>query len=218
MPYYKNIKNLPFCDRKNILLIHIPKTGGTSIEEYLKTKYEESLFSPSRLRLFKVPELDRISPQHQTLLNIEEYKDTLSIDFEKLCIITVVRNPYHRIVSDLFFWKLINQDTTQDQVFKTIINYLNRHYDNHNLPQYRFICDKNNIIDNRVVVFKTETLTNEMKNFGFSDYNGITSIKNFHNISSDKYMKYLSCDSIKLINLAYRKDFEIFGYSMINNE
>ena len=147
MPYYKNINNLPFCDRKYILLIHIPKTGGTSIEEYLKNKYEESLFSPSRLRLFKIPELDRISPQHQTLMNIEKYKDRISIEFENLCIISVVRNPYHRIVSDLFFWRLMNKDTTQDNVFKIIQKYLNREYDNHSLQQFRFICDNKNLVD-----------------------------------------------------------------------
>jgi hypothetical protein len=36
MPYYKEI---------HTLFIHIPKTGGTSLEEYLRTKYTESIFS-----------------------------------------------------------------------------------------------------------------------------------------------------------------------------
>jgi hypothetical protein len=217
MPYYKNKNNLSFCNNNDILLIHIPKTGGTSIEEYLKNKYEESLFSPSRLRLFNDPKLDCISPQHQTLMNIEKYKDRLSIDFENICIISVVRNPYHRIISDLFFWKLIKQDSNKSQVYNVIIKYLQRNYDNHNLPQYRFICDHKNEIDKRVVIFRTESLTKEIQQFGFSDYVGKTSIKNSYNISTDKYIRYLSEDSIKLINVVYKKDFELFGYDMIQN-
>ncbi len=35
MPYYRDI---------NLLLIHIPKTGGTKLEKYLRTKSRESLY------------------------------------------------------------------------------------------------------------------------------------------------------------------------------
>ena len=54
-----------------------------------------------------------------------------------------------------------------------------------------------------------------MNKFGFSDYTGTTTIKNASNISSNNYMKYLSNDSIKLINKVYEIDFKTFGYDMI---
>ena len=38
MPFYKDIKTL---------FIHIPKTGGTSLEWYLRRRYSETLFSKS---------------------------------------------------------------------------------------------------------------------------------------------------------------------------
>ena len=43
---------------------------------------------------------------------------------------------------------------------------------------------------------------------------------NRHEQKSNSYFKYedLSLSTIKLINNVYRKDFEMFGYSMINIE
>ena len=48
------------------------------------------------------------SLQHLTYKKISEFKTILDVDFnEDLKIITIVRNPYDRIVSDLFFFNLI---------------------------------------------------------------------------------------------------------------
>ena len=52
-----------------------------------------------------------------------------------------------------------------------------------------------------------ENLTEELQKYGFPDYEGPS--------QSNSYMKYLNKDSIRLINLFYKKDFEMFGYPMI---
>lgn len=89
---------------------------------------------------------DRVaSLQHQPYLVLKKYARLLSIPFDdpKLRIFTVVRNPYHRIVSDLFWWKEINKLSTPKMVFDVLKKYINsKDYDNHNLPQYKFVTDK----------------------------------------------------------------------------
>ena len=58
---------------------------------------------------------------------------------------TVVRNPYDRVISDLFWNELIKKDFTTENVYDVIKNnFLYRDdLDNHNKPQYKFITDEN---------------------------------------------------------------------------
>ena len=111
---------MPFYKELNLLFVHIPKTGGTSFEDYLKKKYKETLFS-----INGQPSLNNITLQHQLLKDIYKYRKLLKVKFNrKLKIITFVRNPYNRIISDLFYFNLINENERPSNVYN-IINYLN---------------------------------------------------------------------------------------------
>jgi hypothetical protein len=210
MPYFKN-------ENINLLFIHIPKTGGSSIEEYIKKKYnipldEKSLFTAVGKRL------NGVSYQHQTYNDIYDNKDFFNINFENnIKIMTVVRNPYNRIISDLFFFKLINYETKPEEVFLTIKDkFLMCKYDNHPLPQYKFVTDKNgNLIDN-IIIIKNEHLNQAMKNLGYRDFDIHTQINKL--IKDKKAIDYLNKDSIKLINRYYNKDFEYFKYKKLDYE
>ena len=121
MPYYKDI---------HTLFIHIPKTGGTKVEQYLRTKSEESLYSDHdsyvrheepitgkkyRTFLHDLPE-KTVSLQHQCFKSILKFHKHLSIPFDKnLKIITIVRNPYDRMISDLFWFNLIQKTDTPEK-------------------------------------------------------------------------------------------------------
>lgn len=202
MPYYKDI---------HTLFIHIPKTGGSSLEKYLQTKSTQTLFSGPTNDIIPENKLKNISLQHQFFCDIWRYRDILAIDFNNIKIITIVRNPYDRIISDLFHFKLIKNTTPPDKIFKIIYKYIKRtDLDNHNVPQYKFICDtKGNLNKNmsQIKIFKTETLTKDLHEYGFIDYKGPD--------KATHYMQYLNKDSIKLINEFYHIDFLIFGYTMI---
>jgi hypothetical protein len=210
MPYYKDIK---------LLFIHIPKTGGTSLEYYLQKKSPQTLYSLFNKNnvLFEKFNLKTSSLHHLTYKEILEYKDMLDVDFnENLKIVTIVRNPYHRIISDLFFWAIIDETSTMQEVYEIIKNYINRNiYDNHNKPQYEFIIDNNNCIIPNITIFKTENLIENVKNYGYHDFNFNVNV-NRKNVTKDNYDKYLNNDSIKLINEFYKKDFELFNYDMKN--
>ena len=209
MPYYKAI---------NLLFIHIPKTGGTSVEYYLKQRHDQTLYSTGvdnhiLFEKFKI----NTSLQHLTYKNICKYKNILDVDLNKdLKIITIVRNPYDRIISDLFFLNLIEENTTSDSVYKIIKKYIyNDCHDNHNIPQYEFLIDENEKIIPKLIIFKTESLTEDLQKYGFADFD-LNFHKNKLNIKKEKYNNYLNDDSIKLVNKFYKKDFELFNYEMIN--
>jgi len=214
MPYFYN-------NDINILFIHIPKTGGSSIEVYLSKKYNIQLNLKSLwyIKIFKYNfafEYDKITPQHQTYNTIYKYRDEFNIKFnDNLKIFTIVRNPYDRIISDFFFFKLITISSTKEEVFKIMYKYIHTNpniYDNHNIPQYKFITDENDNIINNIIILKTETLNNDMKNIGYNDFN-LNILKNKLNVN---YNDYLNNDSIKLINKYYEKDFKLFDYEMRN--
>ena len=118
MPYFKN-------DSENVLFIHIPKTGGTSCENYLSFRFNiplnyKSLFGTHQ-SVKKFPGI-KSSLQHITYNQIVQYSKLklLNIDFNNIKIFTIVRNPYERIMSDLFYLKLITIDTTKEIVFDIV--------------------------------------------------------------------------------------------------
>jgi hypothetical protein len=214
MPYFNN-------DTINLLFIHIPKTGGESVQTYLSethniTLNNESLywFMPESTKTDNNMDIQS-SLQHlpgQTILNYKEY---FKINMTNLKILTIVRNPYNRIISDLFWFKLINIDNSKDEVYSIINQYLSNPpstLDNHNVPQHLFLTDTNNNLINNITIMRTETLTEDMIKLGYTDFN--TKINcNPYSISC---WDYLNSQSIQLINSFYETDFKMFNYEVIN--
>lgn len=205
MPYYIN---------KHILFIHIPKTGGTSVENYLKQNDVQLLYSFFGNKLFPTKELQRYSLQHQTYKTIYEYRDLCKIRFDnRLRIISIVRNPYNRLVSDLFFFNLIKHNTSQKEVYNILKKYIkSERVDNHNTPQYKFVTDKTNKLIPNIRIFRTETLTRDMHNYGFKNFNKWDHIGKQNSIM---YLQYLNRESINLINSYYDLDFKLFYYKKL---
>ena len=83
-------------------------------------------------------------------------------------------------------------------------------YDNHNIPQYKCITnDKGEIIQN-IHILKTESLTNDMNNLGYSDFNIFDNV-NTHKVN---YYNYLNNKSFDIINQFYHLDFILFNYEI----
>jgi hypothetical protein len=211
MPYFND-------ENVNLLLIHIPKTGGSSLEQYFSKKYNIKLNNKSLYgfledgKLYSTIKINS-SLQHITYNDIMKYKDFFKLNTNNLDIITIVRNPYDRAISDLFHYSKININSSKEDVYNALIINLLLNHDNHSLPQYFFITDENNNLLNNIKILRTENLNNNMLNIGYTDFNinynsnGISSLISYYN--------YLNKDSINLINTYYKKDFELFNYNII---
>jgi hypothetical protein len=161
-----------------------------------------------------IPGREKKPLQHIVLQTMIQYNETLNIFFDNtIKIFTVVRNPYDRLISGLFCFDLIKTDSTCDYVYKQIVSYIKSNIENHGIPQSLFIINPNtsSIFDN-VVILKTETLTNDMREFGFIDFNHF---EKSNNKKHKPYMDYLNKKSFDLINKYYHMDFINFGYSKI---
>ena len=207
MPYFHN-KDV------NLLFIHIPKTGGSSLETYFSKKFNMPLNDSTLFNTVK--RFKGVSFQHQTYQSLITYPQIFKIDnSHNLKILTVVRSPYHRLISDLFFFKYITANSSQAFVFKVLATkYFNTFgaNDNHKKPQYLFLLDKDGkMLEENITIMRMETLNADMAKLGYTDFN----IKaQSSNVKRD-YMSFLNADSIKLINTVYKQDFELFNYPMI---
>ena len=215
MPYYRN-KDI------NLLYIHIPKTGGTTIEEYFSKKYNIPLRNESLYkRIYEYTPLEKkyykkCSLHHYTYNDIIEQKDILDVNTKDIKIVSSVRNPYKKIISDLFFFKMISKDSTPEFVFTKIQHFIKQNPDNHSTPQYKFITNKDGKLIKNIKIVKCENLKEDMIKIGYNDFDDKKLNKNHIGINSNDYIKYLNKNSINLINILYHKDFKLFKYSKMN--
>jgi len=86
MPLYR-------IQQKNMLFVHIPKTGGTSFETVFQNAGSQALFSDKRTIGL------RCTPQH---FHGEILKNIMQREFIDYCF-TVVRHPIDRIKSEFFY-------------------------------------------------------------------------------------------------------------------
>jgi len=200
---------MPYFKQSNILYLHVPKTGGMSVEEYFFTKEKVEKNDKSiygwYMNNMRVP--DERSLQHYTYSEIMENQQYFDIELPPKVIMSV-RNPFDRMISEMFWNQRIHVESTPDQVADAIFHYLfidTDIRDNHRLPQHMF---SNNC--SSVQIIHTENLEKDMHQLGYDDFHVHTNkCKSGENID---YKKYLNHRSIRMIQEYYAKDFEFFGY------
>lgn len=176
MPYFHN-------DKVNTLFIHIPKTGGTHVQSVYARKYNIPINTKS-LYMFDTS-FSKVSLQHQTLTTLLANKKRFKIVDDALELVTVVRNPYTRFISQLYWVNKITNKTTPEQAEKIAQNYVKKYAkdphcdDNHLLPQNTFLVDKDGVIDPSIKILKQETLDSDLKAIGI-DPDSVKHIKYIH--------------------------------------
>ena len=207
---------MPIIKDKNLLFIHIPKTGGSSITEFFnKNEMEISLWSKSNHISPEVPYIkskwDRdnisFSAQHWVPKYIKEYIK----DYDKYFKFTFVRNPYTRILSEYFFNPYINYKGIE--YFNQLIPLFLENIDHcHKLPQSDYVDDTIDYIG------KYEDLQNHFSNLlkmlNIKLNSKLPKLNNsFYN--KDELISIITRENLNLINLIYKKDFINFNYKTV---
>lgn len=131
---------MPFIEHegRRFLFIHVPKTGGTTIERWLAE------IAPLAFRCTDIPNCARITPQHYTHNDISACFPPGWFDFK----FTVVRNPFARIESEYRMRHLLatsgpigNFAPFGQWLERTLDQYRSNPWvlDNHIRPQVQFL-------------------------------------------------------------------------------
>jgi hypothetical protein len=200
-------------DKYKLIFIHIPKTGGTSIE--FNFGFKLGFYNSNKKEYWGIK--NKKCMQHYLW---SDYKKLEEDKWKFYYKFSVVRDPYKKMIS-AYKWNPVfgrcKKNTFKQflEKAKDIIDndqYSKNCYFDHIMPQHKFIFDEN---DNLMVdkVFKLETL-NEKFN-AFLDEREIVIEKLVHiNRTKKKDEIILDQDDIKLINKLYKKDFELLGFKM----
>jgi hypothetical protein len=200
---------MPFIEYrgKKILFIHIPKTGGTTVETWLRSVSDLNFHSVG------IPVPSKCTPQHYRLRDIRQLFHKGYFDYT----FAIVRNPYDRIASEYrmqatlkqseFFrkgptfslWLEQNLSAQKNNAF---------HLDNHLRPQWEFV-------GSGVKIFKMEdgmerAIQHIASSLGLSPPADVA-----HELSTAGCSETVVWDRADrlVVQEHYRRDFLEFGYS-----
>ena len=212
-----------FFEQK-IIFIHIPRCGGTFIEQNLWKKEFGNYFSFDNndekhlLQGFEDKYCNKFQSdglQHLTAKNIEKIYSNEMKSFYKFAF---VRNPFSRVASayceimkyrkDLRDFLVIYKDSS----FKNFLKLIKKNNHTHWMPMVNFFSKDKIDFLGRFENFERDLLTVEKtKDINFSSQN----FKNSHKFSDNyDYLKfYEDKENIEIVEDIYQDDFKSFDYN-----
>ena len=175
---------MPIFPQHKVVFIHIPKTGGVSIEQELILQGDTQFF------LSTTSIINGHSPQHSTYQELLDW-GMIPPDYR---VFTVVRDPRTRFLSAYNFRK--GGISMED-----LIASPDDAYDRHCMPMYKFLEGG----EERITIFKQETLAADFQAFfGFP-------LTQQQNISSPLRLALSSEIQFQVLG-RYLQDFNQFHY------
>ena len=213
--------------KKKIIFVHIPRSGGTSIEKILWRSEFKSDFSfdmndeKHLLQGFINKYRNKYQSdglQHLTINNIEKIYPIESKQFFKFAFI---RNPFSRIASayceimqyrkDLRDFLVIYKDSS----FKKFLQLIKKNHHTHWMPMNKFFSEKS-----MGFIGKFESFEDDLDNLGklidikfskknYSESGNFSQEANYLAFYEDK-------ENIELVSEIYKEDLNRFGYNFDN--
>jgi Sulfotransferase family len=190
----------------NVLFVHIPRTGGSTIEKSFTREYPMSFFSYGSIACA------RVTPQHFTKGEMDLFFSTDYFDYS----FTIVRNPYERLESGYKLARILGEQgfwggaPTFSQWLEANLSRAaqDRHHgDNHFRPQTDFLGEN-------LKIFRFEhglehILAYICKELGIELAMHQDAVYSTHRVSEKISWK---TNDILLCNEFYQADFKAFGY------
>ncbi len=132
-----------------ILLVHVPKTGGTSVESALrKFGWTEGLIVHAAVKYLRH---FRITPQHYHAEILNEVINWPEIDMA----VSLCRHPFDRMKSEYYWQKMVGliDDISPEDWFHTVTTSYRANAsfcDNHIRPQVDFLCQNRDVSVHRL--------------------------------------------------------------------
>jgi len=143
-----------FLSKKNLLFIHIEKTGGNSLSHLIKKYSDENFFRHSGhsdgYETFEIKS-EFTKNKHQDL---ENYKKILGDRFDKLKFFTIIRNPLDRLISAYY----MKDRSLHPNYFVRKINHFTK-------KRFNFFLFKHTYYRNIKPSFSYDKFYNFIKNF-----------------------------------------------------
>lgn len=195
---------MPLFIRSKLLFIHIPKSGGTSIERLLEQKGDPAGLFTATGSIF----INGHTPQHCTYRELED----LNLVTDDVRIFTVVRNPVERTLSEYFYLKTHRPDI--DKLYRSFDGFLDYFlnsrnaslFDNHNLTNFDYLVDHSGSISKRITVFPYFDTSGIESFIGYRGLNDLTIYR------TQKEDMNIRDRQMKRILKYFEKDFEYFRY------
>tara|TARA_Y100000389_G_C17412268_1_gene491640 strand:+ start:61 stop:717 length:657 start_codon:yes stop_codon:yes gene_type:complete len=191
---------MPISFKHKFKFIHIPKTGGSSVEVIFDLMHEENLYVP---RWTHNHQGCLFAPQHFTHSMIDFYTKN---EYEDWFSFTIVRDPYIRTISEFLYThrlKTFNEDDFNEWLDGDLLEFNMEH----TLPQSTFI-DKP--VD---MILKLENINEDwgklMDKLG-TDFRMIND--NDSRINKRKIFNGLKQSTKNKIYNIFKEDFDRFGY------
>jgi len=196
---------MPLFYELNLLFLHIPKTGGTSVENYFRNNHG---FCQDTYHYFNHPKIKEHPRQHCTYSELED--EIENIETYK-CFI-VVRNPLHRIISEINYLEkvikiVLEGDTIDEKIFNILTKTKYGDYENHLIPQYDFFLKKDGTFNDKIHIMYNEKLNEDMIDWGFVNFDQMDFVTGKF---SQDYDSLVTLETKRLVYNFYRKDYETF--------
>lgn len=195
---------MPIFHSYKTVFIHIPKCGGSSVEEAFDinthindTFCEDTMFGENS--------------QHYTY---DEILRKSKKDVSKYFSFAFVRNPWSRLVSE-YFWRRNVMNTFKDCSFLEFIkNIVPTHKGVHFKQQSEFILDIN---DNILIdyVGKIETFDTDWQHVCNTIDKDTSSLCKVNSTQHKHYTKYYNNESREIVATLYARDIKCFNYNFI---
>ena len=201
------------CHRWKTLFVHIPKTGGQSIEQVFLDRMGLDWATRGPLLLTTNHDPDA-GPPFLAHLTAAEYltKGHLApIDFADYFRFTVVRNPWERAVSE-YKYRYAREMDFRDFILTAFPGTPGSNEERHLMPQWSFVhdADGRSIVD-RIVRF--ERLADEFSDISRRIFGEPVALPTV-NISPDRrdYREFYDADTRAAIAARYDRDLAWLGY------